>query len=60
MENSIKNPQTLVVHDGFLYVVNTGTFDLSNFENPEVSEPGSVERVPDRRIDKRQSCARGL
>ncbi|MEE2787115.1 MAG: hypothetical protein VX589_07220 [Myxococcota bacterium] len=51
-KTSAKNPQALAIHGGYLYVVNTGTFDLSDFERPKVLEPGTVERVPVEDLDK--------
>lgn len=40
------NPQTLVVHDGALYVVATGALDLGDFDRPRVGSAGAIEVFP--------------
>ena len=41
-----KNPQRVVVYDDVVYVVNSGVFDLSDFDTPRVATPGGIDRVP--------------
>jgi len=38
-----QNPQRLLVEGERLFVVETGTIDFSDFENPQVGTPGAVE-----------------
>jgi len=39
------NPQRLLRTDDAVYVINTGTYDFSSFEQPRSATPGSVDRI---------------
>ena len=45
-----KNPQRLVLHRDELLVLNTGTYDFSDFEQPRAATNGGIDRVPLERI----------
>lgn len=41
-----RNPQRLAVHDGWLYTLNTGTFDFSRDQAPRGAAPGGIDGLP--------------
>ena len=39
------NPQRILVDDDYIYVINTGTYDFSDFSMPKPGSPGSIDRI---------------
>ena len=39
------NPQHLYLDDDDILVVNTGTYDFSDFDDPKAATPGSIDRI---------------
>ena len=39
------NPQRILVDEDYLYVINTGTYDFSDFARPKPASPGSIDRI---------------
>ncbi len=39
------NPQRILLDDSYIYIINTGTYDFSDFSTPRSASPGSIDRI---------------
>ena len=48
------NPQQILVDDDYIYIINTGTYDFSDFSMPRPGSPGSIDRIRRRSVSSAQ------